>query len=283
MTARIALVTTLDLAVPDADEASLLAHLPEAELASWDDPTVNWESYDLVILRSTWNYHDHLDAFLQWAKRVSAVTALHNPLEIIEWNTDKRYLDDLAGRGFPVVPTTFIEPGARVPDDAVAGLDDHIVVKPSVGAGSNGAKLFNGEAASALAHVEALHAAGKTTMIQPYLAQIDEVGETALIYVGGKFSHAARKAAILSRDMSWETGIYADEKVTGTEPSAAERALGDAIVASLPPLAYTRVDLLPSDDGPVVLELELTEPSLFLAVSDGAAERAASAFRALLD
>ncbi|WP_061963155.1 ATP-grasp domain-containing protein [Demequina aurantiaca] len=282
MTARIALVTTVDLPVPDADETMLLPHLPEAELVCWDDPNVDWSTYDAVILRSTWNYHDNLDAFLQWAERVSRVSTLHNPLETIEWNTDKRYLADLAERGFPVVPTTFVDPGQPVPDDVVVPLDAHLVVKPSVGAGSNGAKLFHGDEAAARAHLEALHASGKTAMIQPYLAQIDEVGETALMYVGGQFSHAARKAAILSRDMSWETGIYADEKVVGTHASTAERELADAIVASLPPLAYTRVDLLPTPDGPVVLELELTEPSLFLGLSEGAPERAAAAFRALL-
>ncbi|WP_062210545.1 ATP-grasp domain-containing protein [Demequina oxidasica] len=282
MTARIALVTTVDLPVPDADETMLLPHLPEAELVCWDDPEVDWAAYDAVILRSTWNYHDNLDAFLLWAERVSRVSTLHNPLQTIQWNTDKRYLADLAARGFPVVPTTFVDPGQAIPDDVVVPLDGHLVVKPSVGAGSNGAKLFDGDEAAARAHIDALHASGKTAMIQPYLAQIDEVGETALMYVGGEFSHAARKAAILSRDMSWETGIYADEKVVGTHASTAERELGDAIVASLPALAYTRVDLLPTPDGPVVLELELTEPSLFLGLSEGAPERAAAAFRALL-
>jgi glutathione synthase/RimK-type ligase-like ATP-grasp enzyme len=282
MTARIALVTTLDLSVPDADDTMLLSHLPEAELVCWDDPNVNWADYEAVILRSTWNYQDNLDAFLLWAERVSRVTSLFNPLETIEWNTDKRYLADLAERGFPVVPTTFVDPGLDVPPDVVVPLDGHIVVKPSVGAGSSGAKLFNGDEAAARAHLLTLHQAGKTAMIQPYLAEVDEVGETALMYMGGAFSHAARKSAILSREMSSETGIYADENVSPMRASTAERELGDRIVASLPPLAYTRVDLLPTPDGPVVLELELTEPSLFLGLSDGAAQRAATAFRALL-
>ena len=283
MTARIALVTTVDLTIPDADEVMLLPHLPEAELVCWDNPNVDWATYDAVIIRSTWNYHDHLDAFLEWAAHVSRVTVLQNPLETIEWNTDKRYLSDLAARGFPVVPTTFVDPGEAMPVDLVAPLDGHLVVKPSVGAGSRGAKLFNGDAAGAGNHIAMLHGSGKTAMIQPYLAQVDDVGETALIYLGSEFSHAARKAAILSRDMSWETGIYADEKVVPTHPTAAERDLGDRLVASLPSLAYTRVDLLPTADGPVVLELELTEPSLFLGLSEGAPERAASAFRALLN
>lgn len=283
MTARIALVTTRDLLVADDDELLLLPYLPEAELVCWDDPGVDWAAYQVVIVRSTWNYHDHLDAFMEWATHVSHVTALHNPLETLEWNTDKRYLDDLARQGFPVVPTTFVDPGQEVPADVVVALDGHLVIKPSVGAGSNGAKLFDRDEDAARSHLAALHAAGKTAMIQPYFAQIDKVGETALIYLGGEFSHAARKAAILSQDISWETGIYADEKVAPTHPTVAERELADSIVASLSRLAYVRVDLLPGDDGPVVLELEVTEPSLFLGLSAGAPQRAAAAFRALLN
>jgi len=282
MTARIALVTTRDLLVADDDELLLLPHLPEAELVCWDDPVVDWAAYEVVIVRSTWNYHDHLDAFMEWATHVSHVTALHNPLAMLEWNTDKRYLDDLARQGFPVVPTTFVDPGQEVPPDVVVALTGHLVIKPSVGAGSNGAKLFDHDEDAARSHLAGLHASGKTAMIQPYLTQIDQVGETALMYLGGEFSHAARKAAILSQDMSWETGIYADEKIAPRHPTAAERELADSIVASLPPLAYVRVDLLPGDDGPVVLELEVTEPSLFLGLSTGAPERAATAFRALL-
>ncbi|WP_084106413.1 RimK family alpha-L-glutamate ligase [Demequina sp. NBRC 110056] len=280
MTARIAIVTTVEMPVPDADEELLLPHLPEAELVSWDDPAVEWSAYEVVILRSTWNYTEHLADFLAWAERVSAVTRLVNPLETVRWNTDKRYLLDLAGRGVPTVPTTFVAPGETAPPESLEG---HIVVKPSVGAGSWGAKMLKDDPAGASAHVAELHAGGRTAMIQPYLSAVDTAGETALIYLNGEFSHAARKAAILSQGMSWSTGLYADEKVMGTEATPAERELADFVVAGLEGLAYIRVDLLPSDDGPVLLELELTEPSLFLGVSDGAPERAAAAFRALLD
>lgn len=282
MPGRIAIVTTLELPVPDADEVLLLPLLPEADLVCWDDSGVDWATYELVVIRSTWNYTDHLDEFLAWATRVSHATRLMNPVQVMEWNTDKRYLSDLAARGIPTVPTTFVAPGEEVPADAVVALAGHLVVKPSVGAGSKGAQLFNGDPAGAAAHLAALHAEGRTAMLQPYLAAVDTHGETALMYVGGEFSHAARKAAILSRDMSWATGLYADEKVVATTASDAERELADRVLAELPGLAYARVDLLPTAEGPVVLELELTEPSLFLALGEGAPERAASAFRALL-
>lgn len=282
---RIALATTRDLEVLDADEESLLAHLPQADVVAWEED-VDWGGYGAVILRSTWNYTEHLDDFLAWLERVDAVTRLWNPLPVLRWNTDKRYLADAAAAGIPTVPTVFVEPGEQAPADALAG---RVVVKPTVGAGSKGAKLFHDDPAGATEHVAALHAMGKVAMIQPYLDQVDDQGETALVYIGGEFSHAARKAAILSRDMSWSTGIYADEKVVAAQATPAERELADRILTTLPgivpeaaDLAYARIDLLPTADGPVVLELELTEPSLFLGLDPEAPGRAAAAFARLL-
>jgi len=284
MSPRIALVTSRDMIEPDVDEELLLPLMPGSELVAWEDPSVDWASYDAAIVRSTWNYTDRLEDFLAWAARVDAVTLLVNPLSVIRWNTDKRYLADLENLGFAVVPTIYVAPGDEVPDDALAG---RIVVKPTVGAGSKGAILIRDDAGAALRHVSSLHAAGKVAMIQPYLDKVDSAGETALVYVNGKFSHAARKAPILSRSMAWSTGLYADEEIMAATATAAERALADAVVTALPSLveggraiAYARVDLLPTSTGPVVLELELTEPSLFLTVDAAAPARAAVAFMA---
>ena len=282
---RIALATAMAMEAADADEELLMEHLPNAELAAWDDPTVDWSRFDIVVLRSTWNYTDHLDAFLEWIDRVSSVSRLVNPATVVRWNTDKRYLGQLAKAGIPVVPTVYVEPGDEVPAESLTG---HVVVKPTVGAGSKGAALFRANAVAAAAHLKELHNDGRVAMVQPYLDGVDADGETALIYMGGTFSHAARKAAILSKEMSWSTGLYADEKVVPTTASARERDIADRIIAALAQLvpggadiAYARVDLLPTPDGPVLLELELTEPSLFLACDPGAAARAAGVFSAL--
>lgn len=282
MSPRIALVTSGEMTAPDVDEALLLPLIPGAVLVAWEDSTVDWSGYGAAILRSTWNYTDHLDDFLAWAERVDKATRLINPLSVIRWNTDKRYLAQLGRAGFAVVPTVYVAPGQTAPKAALAGS---VVVKPTVGAGSKGAALLRDDADAASSHIAALHAAGKTAMIQPYLDQVDSHGETALVYVGGNFSHAARKAPILSRDMEWSTGLYADEEIASATATRAERSLADAIVAALPTLvdgggdiAYARVDLLPTAAGPVVLELELTEPSLFLSVNDAAPARAAAAF-----
>ncbi len=285
MDPRIALVTSRDLPTIDVDDELLASRLPGALVVPWEDETVIWSDFDLVILRSTWNYTEHLEAFLGWAERVASHTRLVNPLSVIRWNTDKRYLAALEQAGIPVVPTTYLAPGDEVPEHALAG---HVVVKPTVGAGSRGAALIRDDIDAAVAHVRMLHAQGNTAMIQPYLSHVDTHGETALVYLGGEFSHAARKAAILSRDLEFSTGLYADEKIVPATATAAERDVGDRIVAQLPELvpggedvAYARVDLLPTDHGPVVLELELTEPSLFLMVDAGAPARAAAAFLSL--
>lgn len=282
MMPRIALATTVDLPVPDADEQLLLPHLEHARLAAWDDPTVEWSTFDAVVLRSTWNYTEQVDAFLEWAAHVDQVSILINPLPVIRWNTDKRYLTDVAAAGIATVPTTFVERG-QVPDGV--DLSGHIVVKPSVGAGSEGAALFREDPGGARSHLLGLHRSGRTAMVQPYLDQVDEFGETALIYVGGVFSHAARKAPILSRGMTWSTGLYADEKVTATTADSDQRALadqvmvalGDGLVPGAGVPAYARVDVLPTSRGPVLLELELTEPSLFLGVDPDAPSRVAAA------
>lgn len=281
---RIALATTRDLVKLDADDEALLAALPEASLAAWEDD-VDWAAYDVVVLRSPWNYIDRLDDFLAWAERVSRVTRLANPLEVVRWNTDKRYLGQLAAAGVPVVPSVFVAPGAQVPDAAVTG---HVVVKPTVGNGSNGALLVRDSPEAALAHVEELHALGRSALIQPYLEQVDTHGERALVFLGGELSHAATKGAILSRAVTRSTGVYADEQITAATASDAEREVAEQVLraaAEILPAArdllYARVDLLPTAEGPVLLELELTEPSLFLTYADGAPERTAAAIRAL--
>jgi glutathione synthase/RimK-type ligase-like ATP-grasp enzyme len=277
----IALVTSRSAAALDADLPLLLGELADAEVAAWDDPVVDWSRYDVVVLRSTWDYHDRLDAFLTWVRNTASVTRMWNPPELVEWNTDKRYLLDLAARGVPIVPTTAVEPGRAAGELPGAVWAGDVVVKPSVGAGSNGVRRFRADAAGAAAYADELTGAGTSALVQPYLGAVDRDGETGLVYVGGEFSHAFVKEAILTAPIDWEGGLYATETIGEHAATPAELDLGDRIVAGLPPTAYARVDLLPGPDGPLLLELELTEPSLFLHCDPGAAKRAAEAFRSL--
>jgi hypothetical protein len=271
----IALATCSAFPDLDADERLLLEALDGRAIAAvWDDPGVDWDAFELVVVRNTWDYTDKLEAFLAWIDALGE--RVRNRGEVVRWTLDKRYLAELARAGLPVVPTSF----GAVPDDAGA-----VVVKPAVGAGSRHAARFD-DVAAARAHVERLHAEGHVAMVQPYLEGIDDAGETALLYLGGEFSHAIRKGALLREDSREDpSGLFISEDITPRSPSDAERGVGDRVMAWLTdrfgPLLYARIDLLPGPDGsPLLLECELAEPSLFFAQGDGAAERLAASIQA---
>lgn len=239
----------------------------------WDSGA-DWASYDLVVVRSTWDYTLRRDEFLDWA---ASVPRLANPVEVLAWNTDKRYLAGLAEAGVPVVPTTFVAPGSVFEAPAY----EH-VVKPTVSAGARDTRRFApGEDSST--HAQALLDAGRTVMVQPYQAAVDEAGETALLSFLGVPSHAARKDAVLVPTLADPHDVAISPRVA----SEAELAVAKAALACVPsdsPLLYARVDVVPGPDGsPVLMELEVTEPCLFLGQAPGSAERFAEAVRSLLD
>lgn len=271
------LATCAQLPSGDDDSDLLVGALAErgvdARWVAWTDPEVDW-SAGLVVLRATWDYTLDLTAFLDW---VQAVPRVANEAAVVAWNTDKVYLRDLEAAGIPIVPTTFVRPG----ETAVlfGGDAAEVVIKPSVGAGSRGAGRFTvAQAAAARAHLEHLQAAGRTALVQPYLKAVDEAGETALIYVDGRFSHAIRKAPLLPPGTARAVdagALYAEERTEARTPQPAELAVGAAVIDFVrdrfgADQLYARVDLLPSPGGPVVVELELAEPSLFL--QDGIGE-----------
>lgn len=265
---RIALATCAAFPAGDPDDAHLAAALPEAVFAVWDDPAVDWSAFDVVVIRSTWDYQERRDEFLRWVRSVPRII---NPPDVVEWNTDKRYLGELPG----ALHTDHLAPG-----EPFAAPGGEYVIKPAVGAGSRHTARFGpGEEARAAALVAAIHAGGRTAMVQPYVGSVDELGETALLYFDGAFSHAIRKGPILRPGRPPTSEVFAAEEIDPREPPADERALADRIVARLPDLAYARVDVVRGPDGPLLLELELTEPSLFFAHHPGAAERFAAAIR----
>lgn len=259
--------------------------------AVWDDPDVSWAAFDAVVLRETWDYTDRRAEFLDWLRRVSEVSLLLNPADVVEWDTDKHYLHDLLAAGVAVVPTQFLEPG----DDASAwepptGHSD-FVVKPAVSAGSRDTMRYEavGRRDVPDAHVDRLLRAGRSVMIQPYLDAVDTEGETALLFIGDGFSHAIRKGPLLQLGVEGVRveGLFVQEQIDPREPTPSQLALAHAVVAAIPggfdQVLYARIDLIPDADGaPQLLELELAEPSLFLSHSPGAPARLAQAIAARL-
>ena len=258
----------------------------------WDDPSVDWSSFPLVVIRSTWDYVPRIDEFLRWVDHVSAATRLENSADIVHWNVDKHYLHDAEEAGLSVVPTVFVEPTTVDSDSAWRDSVDRwlavgdVVVKPCVSAGSNDTERHTG-AESAVRHVESLTAIGRSVMVQPYLADVDRRSETGLVFLDGQFSHAFSKGPLLASTRDLEAGLYAREQIASRVPSVDELELGRRAIEWLTSrfgrLLYARVDLLPSSDGPKIVELELTEPSLFLQTDPEAAVRVADAIVTLLD
>lgn len=268
---RVALVTSAEAKSLDEDLPPLLAALRElgvdAEAVVWDDPKADWDR--LAVVRSTWDYVPRRAEFLAWA---DARTRLLNPAAILRWNTDKRYLREL---DVPVVPTEWIEPGTSIRLPA----DRPFVVKPAVSAGAKDTARYAPGDPAAVEHVRRLQAEGRVAMAQPYLEGLDVHGETGMIFIDRVFSHAIRKGAILRPDVEYVNGLFAKESIGRREPSPAERELAERTLARVTgELLYARVDVAPGPDGrPLLLELELTEPSLFFAQSDGAERRLARA------
>jgi hypothetical protein len=287
---RVALVTC-DL-FPDLWEDdfplrdALRARGAEVDAVRWDDDTADWTAYALTLIRSPWDYVPRRDRFVAWAQ---SVPRLFNPADIVAWNTDKTYLRELASAGVPVIETTFQKPG----ETWSAPADGEWVVKPTVSAGSQdtGRYVLPEQRELAEAHVARLTTAGRTAMIQPYLTAIDSAGETAVLCLPDArgeltFSHAIRKGPMLTGT----GGGWVDpgsEDVSARTPSEAELAVAARVLELIPGgakrLLYARIDLIPGPGGePTLIELELTEPSLFFRYAPGSAERLADAVVARL-
>ena len=263
---RIVLAGCPALPEGDGDDDGLVAALRtrglQARWLAWDDEKTL--DADVVILRATWDYIERLDEFLAWTGRVRN---LLNGQKVVAWNTDKRYLTDLAKAGVPTLPSRFFAPGERVRLPA-----GEVVVKPAVGAGSVGAQRFI-SADAARGHAAELQADGRTVLVQPYDPRVED-GETALVFIAGRQSHAFTKGPILpppgKAPVFDDSGTYAEESLTPAEPDfelwdvghAALAAAAEHLGMAVDDLLYARVDVLGGPSDPQLLELELVEPSL---------------------
>ena len=254
------------------------------EVVDWDNASVDWSRFSMASIRSPWDYHRRYPEFLTWLDAVSAVTTLQNPADIIRWNTNKEYLDELVDAKIGIVPTTFVrsaEDLVTITNDGV--LERDIVVKPTISAGSNNTERHEESPVKAAAHLGFLLDAGFIAMVQPYQRFIDERGETGMVYFNGQLSHSFRKGAILATGENIKNGLFTVEDIAPRTASAQERELGKAVMTFVKkkwgeyPL-YARVDVVRGSAGvPVVMELELAEPSFFLQVDHEAPSRFASA------
>jgi len=259
------LLTGEQMPKPDSETHLLTAELTRLGVAHrvlrWTDPAVG-AGADLVVVRTPWDYIHRRDEFLATCR--SAPAAVLNQPDVLEWNSHKGYLVEMAAAGVPVVPTRLVAAGGN----AELHEDGPLVVKPAVSSGSRGAGRFEAGDPGAAGHLAAL-VADRDALVQPYVSSVSERGERSLIFFGGRFSHAVDKIPARGdyRVQEMYGGRYRRHRPTPPEMAAAERALAAAPADAL---LYARVDLVEGGDGPLVMELELIEPELFLALDPDA-------------
>jgi glutathione synthase/RimK-type ligase-like ATP-grasp enzyme len=261
--------------------SALVARDVACEPTVWHDPSVAWSSYDLVVVRSCWDSDLRRDEFLTWVRDTAAVTPVLNPPSVLERNTDKTYLHDMAAAGVPVVPTLWFAPGEQVDLDGTAWGE--LVVKPAISAGARDT-IRTTDIGQAGEHAAKVLAMGKTAMVQPYLPMVEAEGETSLLFFGGRLSHVVRRGPMLVPEnqlsMPGERGDLA------RRPDDDQLRVAEQVLAAVPErdqLLYARVDLVRDEHGdPLLIEVELTEPYLFLRYDEGAPARFADAVCAAL-
>jgi glutathione synthase/RimK-type ligase-like ATP-grasp enzyme len=277
---KIALATCARVAELADDDRPLLGALARlgaaAEPVVWDDPSVDWSAFDRVVIRSCWDYHLRVDEFLRWATCVGP--ALRNGAEVVRWNADKRYLRDLGERGVRIPKTVFVERGAEVDGEAVwAELGrDAAVVKPTVSATAHRTYLVRSADGAGARLPEILRESG--ALVQEFVPEVCSAGEWSLVFLGGRFSHAVVKRPRRG-DFRVQSEFGGEDRLVDPPPRLVEEAAGVLARAEAEAL-YARVDCVERDGELCLMELELIEPSLFLARAPGAAERFAAAILA---
>lgn len=264
---RVRLVTGADLPMGDGETRFLASELEargwDVDVAVWSDPEVDWSDAPVTVIRSTWDYPAHLAAFLRWTESAAAVTALHNPPELIRRNVHKGYLLDLREAGVPVVPTRWVAAPDPATLHALAASEGwpEIVVKPVVGVDGLGVVRWRtGDPPPALPS----HEAG--WLLQPFLPSVAAEGERSVVLFEGVPSHAVSKHPGTGEFRVQER--WGGRTRTAPHDPAADQAarttLGAFLGPDTPPPLYARVDLLRHGGTWCVAEVEVVEPSFYL-------------------
>jgi glutathione synthase/RimK-type ligase-like ATP-grasp enzyme len=239
--------------------------------AIWSDPAVDWSASPLSVIRATWDYPQRYPEFWKWLAHVETHTRLVNDPQTVRWNSHKRYMAELERAGNRIVPTIFVDPTLEFElADACTGRGwDDVVIKPCVGGSSYGARRMRGDeiGSGGVRHLNSLLESGEA-MVQPFVREIETIGELACIFIDGAFSHAARKAPFNSSTVTTSETLF--------DLTQDDRAFVSDIVGGLDRTpAYARVDIVPTANGTLLMELELIEPTLYLGLKPSAAERLA--------
>jgi glutathione synthase/RimK-type ligase-like ATP-grasp enzyme len=249
------------------------------QVASWSDPSVDWSKTGLAVLRSTWDAHTRAGEFQQWLLRIESLTSVCNSVNLLRWNFDKRYLIDLSARGISIVPSIYFEPQSTRLLSRADVPWERVVVKPSIGGSSHGVRKFDSrtELDALNDHLTDL-LRSKGALVQRFEQTVETLAERSLVFIQGQYTHAVRRVPF-NRGNTPDTSDF-DHFATSEEIAFALQVLTVAGARDTP---FARVDLLPSADALLVMELELLDPSLFLTRNPPAARQLALALRARLE
>lgn len=234
--------------------------------------TTDWAQYEVVVIRTPWDYYLAPHEFMATLRSIASSTRLENPLPVIDWNLDKRYLLDLASRGVPIVPTVVAGTvgEAEAAYDALRNRHARIILKPLISANASRTHLL--DSSKSLPELDG--SAG--WLIQPFLEQITREGEVSLFYFGGDYSHA-----IVKRPAQGDFRVQEEHggRLARIEPQDDLLRAGRNVIDAVgQPLLYARVDLVRHDNRWLLMELELIEPSLYFNMDPSSPERFARAF-----
>jgi len=289
----LALATCTKLPDWECDDRPLHTALAErgatVQQPAWDDPDVDWGTFDACLVRTTWDYTERRAQFVAWAESVARVTRLFNPPDVIRWNTHKSYLREVEERGVRVVRTLWLTRGERVD---IASLVrergwERAFLKPQIGATARETLRFessDAELRAAQAHADRL-LVNEDLMLQPYIDAVEEEGELSFIFLDGEFSHAVQKRPVAGdyRVQDAFGGMDGAFDPAPTDLAVARSALAASGFQEERPLLYGRADFLRDTEGRLALiELELVEPSLFLRHAPAAGPALADALLARL-
>lgn len=281
MKKRVALITWAGLPEGAESEQLLLARLSEAgaggQMVNWRDPAVDFSGFDLVVLRSCWNYHLHAQEFTEWLQRTAKATPVLNAIETVLWNSNKFYLRELEERGIEIAPTCFVSGGTLRNQDYLSRTESwqQVVVKPAISASAHKTWLFERKDMPSEKLAELMD--GNGFLLQQFIPEIQTQGEISFIYLDGHYSHAVlKRPAVDDFRVQQEHGGSAELFA----PSASLLQEANAIAQAVPQVRdslYCRLDAVERNRKLILMELELIEPELFLGLAQGTAERFATA------
>jgi len=275
------LVSSIDLIHADTESIYLNEELKKRGIKSkiecWDNPKVNWGEADLAISRTTSTYFNNPEKFLKWTRKVEETSTLWNPSPVVEWNYHKRYLMQLQKQGIPMPETILIPQNTEQSIDSILEQIpwENFVIKPCIGAGSGGLRRFSKDSSDLETHFRNLNKHGfkqvyyfgeyayvpSDTLVQPFIPEIIMNGEASLIFFGGEYSHSMIKKV--------KTGDFRAHPIWGAEvhryhPSDEEIEVANMSLEAVgQPIEYARLDMIPTDSSPLVIEVELIDPNLF--------------------